>query len=129
MSFTSNSKGTTYAPGWFLANNEDCTRETRTFKQDGDTGAVTVTTNPDGTKYVKMGSLYKASGGESTIGVVYEDVDVTNGDAPGSVVTAGTVYKERLASGADTELKSLAGFKVIDEPKITRPEAFNPAAE
>ena len=33
----------------------------------------------------------------SNIGILYEDVDVTNGNIPGSVVTKGEVYEDRLA--------------------------------
>lgn len=110
--------GQACAPGWFLANNEDCTRETRTIK------AVGATDGPNGGKYVPMGTVYPSNGG-SAIGIVYEDVDVTTGDMPGSVVTAGTVYKDRLPvdldSGAQEALEAL-GFKFIETaPAVERP--------
>ena len=81
--------GQTYAPGWFLANAEDCTRETRQIAQNG------ATTADNGTKYVKMGTAYPSNDGNA-IGIVYEDVDVSTGDMPGSVVTKGVVYEDRL---------------------------------
>jgi hypothetical protein len=110
--------GHTYAPGWFLVNNEDCTRETRTISATG------VTADADGGKHVAMGTLYPANDA-TAIGILYEDVDVTGGDMPGSVVTAGTVYLDRLpvapAEAAKTALEGL-GFKfVTTAPVTTRP--------
>lgn len=83
-------QGQTYAPGWFLVNNEDCTRLTRTIPQS------LATTAADGTKYVKMGTAFPSNDANAT-GIIYEDVDVTVGDMPGSVVTKGEVYEDRLA--------------------------------
>lgn len=91
MSFIGEKKlGLTYAPGYFLSNNEDCTRETRQIAQSG------AATTDEGGKYVPMGSAYP-SNDANAIGIVYEDVDVTTGDMPGSVVTKGEVYEDRLA--------------------------------
>ena len=86
-------KGTTYAPGYFLAHaDEEVTRETKEFAQDS---ALVVTTN-DG-KYIPMGTAYPTNDGNA-IGITYEDVDVTVGNMPGSVITAGAeVYEDRLA--------------------------------
>lgn len=109
--------GQCYAPGWFLANNEDCTRETRQIPQ---TGAIT---GENGAKYVKMGTVYP-SNDANAIGIVYEDVDVTSGDMPGSVVTKGEVYEDRLpvalASAAKTALTG-NGFTFKTSPGVTRP--------
>ena len=119
------SKGCTYAPGWFLVNNEDCTRVTRNFKQDGDTGKVEVKEGPNGTKYVPMGSLYKDAS-DTAEGIVYEDVDVTKGDMPGSVVIAGTVYKDRLSENAQRGLDEVTSIKMVEtSPKVTRPADFD----
>ena len=89
MSFTSKATGTVYQPGYFLENAEDAIRETKQIKQSG------ATTAENGAKYVKMGTVYPANDG-TAVGIVYEDVDVTSGDMPGSVVTRGTVYESRL---------------------------------
>lgn len=92
MSFIGDVKqGTTYAPGFFLANgDEEVIRETRQIAQSG-----AIETN-DG-KYVPMGSAYP-SNDSNAIGLLYEDVDVTAGDMPGSVVTGNAVvYEDRLA--------------------------------
>lgn len=95
-------KGTVYAPGYFLAaNDEDCVRETREIAQSG---AVEVA---DGTKYVPMGTAYP-SNDSNAIGLTYEDVDVTVGNMPGSVVTKGIVYEDRLAvTGAQYDAVTL----------------------
>lgn len=87
-------KGKVYAPGWFLAH-EECVRETRQIAQAG------ATTAENGSKYVKMGTVYP-SNDANAIGIVYEDVDVTTGNMPGSVVTKGVVYEDRLAEAVDT---------------------------
>lgn len=110
--------GTVYAPGYFLADDEHCTRETRTIKADDES----VKTAANGGKYVPMGATFK--NGDAVEGVVFEDVDVSNGDAAGSVVTAGTIIKERLVTPADADALKTAGFKVIAEAAVTRPEGF-----
>ena len=120
MAFTGKTEGVTYAPGYFLANNEDCTRLTKNFKASENGTNITVKDGPNGSKYVPMGSVYKES--ESPIGIVYEDVDVTLGEAAGSVVTAGTVYKDRLLADDQETAASIDTITLIDEaPKVTRP--------
>lgn len=109
--------GKVYAPGYFLADAEHCTRETRTIKQTD----ASVKTADNGGKYVPMGATYKD--GDTVVGVVYEDVDVTSGDMPGSVVTAGTIIKDRLVTPDDAAALKTAGFTVIEAtPTVTRPE-------
>lgn len=89
MSFIGGKNGTIYAPGFFLAH-EECVRETREIAQSGaeDDGY--------GGKIVRGGTAYPSNDGNA-IGIVYEDVNVTSGDMPGSVVTKGVVYEDRLA--------------------------------
>lgn len=87
-------KGKVYAPGWFLAH-EECERKTREIPQS------MATTEANGTKYVKMGKIFPSSDA-SAEGIVYEDVDVTTGNMPGSVVLKGVVYEDRLAEAVDT---------------------------
>jgi hypothetical protein len=118
MSFIEGKQGTVYAPGYFLvSNDEGCTRET---KQIAQSGAVAV----GDTKYVPMGTAYPSNDGNA-IGILYEDVDVTTGDMPGSVVTKGNVYLDRLpvalADSAKSALQAL-GFKfVASAPAVERP--------
>lgn len=110
--------GKTYAPGWFLAS-EDCKRETRQIAQSGATSA-------NGGKYQKMGSFYPANNSSTVEGILYEDVDVTSGDMPGSVVTEGIVYLDRLPAAPASGVKSALegkGFKFIaTSPSAIRPE-------
>lgn len=95
MSFIGDvNKGSTYNPGYFLAHNDEgVTRETKEFSQS----SALVVTSADGTKHIPMGTAYPTNDGNA-IGIAYEDVDVTVGNMPGSVVTAGAeVYEDRLA--------------------------------
>lgn len=117
MSFISERKGKVHAAGWFLVNPENCERRTRQMSADkGVSGDY-------GTKYIPMGTVYPANDNTAE-GIVYEDVDVTTGDMPGSVVLSGTVYTDRLpvkiAETAKTTLTA-KGFKFITESKVTRP--------
>lgn len=115
-------QGKTYAPGWFLAH-EECERKTRQILQEG------ATTSANGGKYVKMGTFYPANDSSTVEGIIYEDVDVTTGNMPGSVVLSGTVYLDRLpvapASGVQAALEA-KGFKFVDTaPAVTRPDWTN----
>lgn len=117
MSFIGETKGTGYNPGWFLADDENVLRETRQIS------AIDAKTAPNGGKYVPMGTIYP-SNDANAIGIVYEDVDVGTGDMPGSVVTCGKVYKDRLpvalSTAAETALAA-KGFVFSTSPKVTRP--------
>ncbi len=115
-------QGKTYAPGYFLAHNdENITRETREIAQN----SAFVVTDDKGTKHVPMGTAYPTNDGNA-IGILYEDVDVTVGNMPGSVVTANAeVYEDRLpvalADAAKTALTA-KGFKFIaTAPAVERP--------
>ncbi len=71
-----------------------------------------------------MGTVYPAND-ETAIGIVYEDVEVTWGDEPGSVVTRGTVYEDRLPVELDSDAKTALitkGFTFIESaPAVVRP--------
>lgn len=110
MSFIDEKKtGKVYAPGHFLAH-EECVRETKQFNKN----SALVQTADNGGKYVPMGTAYPTNDGNA-IGITYEDVDVTTGNMPGSVVTKGVVIEGRLAiTGADYDsvtLKNLVSPK------------------
>jgi len=115
MSFIKNDTSKAYAPGYFLAH-EECVRETRQFASEG------ASTTGEGGKYVKAGTVYPAND-DTAEGIVYEDVDVTNGDMPGSVVTQGVVYEDRLAEVVATAAKLAIGTKITfqNSPSVTRP--------
>lgn len=105
-------EGTTYAPGYFIAaGDEAIQRETREISAES---ALAVTTD-EGGKYVPMGTAYPTNDGNA-VGILYEDVDVTTGNMPGSVITAGaTIYEDRLAitgaSYSSVTLKDLVSPK------------------
>lgn len=82
----------TYRPGWFLAVDEPVTRKTKQIAQN----SALVVTSDEGAKYVPMGTAWP-SNDANAVGIVYEDVDVTSGNMPGSVVMNGTIYEDRLA--------------------------------
>lgn len=113
-------QGKAYEAGYFLAH-EECERKTRQISQTG------ATTLANGAKYVKAGTIYPANDA-TAVGIVYEDVDVTAGDAAGSVVLSGVVYEDRLpvelADAAKTALEGL-GFKFVEEDEVTRPNWTN----
>lgn len=109
-------KGQVYAPGYFLAH-EECVRVTKTIPQAGATTAGDA-------KYVPMGTIFP-SNDKNAIGIVYEDVDVTSGNMPGSVVTQGVVYEDRLPDTLDSDAKTALeglGFKFVTVPTVTRPD-------
>lgn len=108
MSFYQKSQGVAFAPGWFLADNEDCTRITA--QVGGEDYAGTVKTLEDGRKIVPMGSVYP------DLGIVYEDIDVTNGAKPASVVIGGKIYTERVE---DTPV--IEGISYVEIEKPVRP--------
>ena len=120
MSFISEHNGIVYAPGYFLASDVGVSYETREIAQDHEN----VQTAADGSLYVPMGSIYPSNDADAE-GIVFEDVDVTSGNMPGSVVTKGKVYTERLAveitTAAQTALKGFGITFVDEEPEVTRP--------
>lgn len=115
MSFNQNdTSGVEFKAGYFLAH-EECTRVTATIPQSL---ATTIGT----TKYVKAGTVFPSNDGNA-IGIIYEDVDVTTGAMPGSVVTAGEVVEAKLPASVESSAKAvLTGIKFVTEGSIVRPE-------
>lgn len=114
-------QGVVYAPGWFLAH-EECERKTRQFDADN----AEVVTAADGAKYVPMGAFYPANDASTVEGIVYEDVDVSKGSMPGSVVLSGVVYLDRLVEAPESGVQSALaakGFVFVDAaPTVERPD-------
>lgn len=71
-------------------------------------------------KIVKAGTPFP-SDNSNAVGLVFEDIDVTDGNMPGSVMVAGRVLADRLslATAAKTALSG-KGFTFVDAPEITR---------
>jgi hypothetical protein len=77
-----------------------------------------VVTKADGSKYVPAGALI------SGVGLLYEDVDVSTGAMPGSVVTNGIVYEDRLPAEYNSTAKNgIPGITFISAaPGVVRPD-------
>lgn len=119
MSFKQNTTGRSYAPGFFLAS-EDCTRETVEVSASH-AQAITI----GATKIVPAGAVIPSNDGNAK-GILYEDVEVTTGNMPGSLVTRGIVYEDKLPAAIESAAEAvLPGIKVITtSPAVTRPSSF-----
>ena len=117
MSFNQNTNGRVYAPGWFLAEKE-CSRETAEISASH-SQAVTI----GATKIVPAGAVIPSNDGNAK-GILYEDVEVTTGNMPGSIVTRGAVYEDRLPAAIESTAEAvLPGIKVITaSPAVIRPD-------
>lgn len=110
-------KGYGWNAGHFLVNDETCVRQTMTIAANH----AQRVTRDDGRVVVPAGAVIPANGATAK-GILFEDIDVTEGAKPGSVVTEGTVYGGRLpAALAEAAATALTGIKVITEPTIIRP--------
>ena len=118
MSMIGSSNGLAFSAGRFLADDEQCVRQTATVAANHSQAV----TRADGTKYVPAGAVIPANGATAK-GLLYEDIDVSKGDAMGSIVVEGTVYADKLpATIADAAASAMTGIKVIaTSPTITRP--------
>ena len=117
MSFIKSTSGRGYAPGFFLAD-DDCLRETRTIPQNH----AQVIALADGSKIVPAGAVYPSNDSNAE-GIVYEDVEVTTGAMPGSVVTKGTIYGDRLPAALDSNAATaLTNIVVKTVPAVVRPD-------
>ena len=114
MSFIRASEnGRSMNAGYFMESEAGMVLKTRQIKAEG---AETVGAE----KIVPAGTLFTGEGGEK--GLVYEDVNVTSGDMPGSVVLAGRVYGDRIDSAAKAALTGADGFTIIESsPAVERP--------
>ena len=121
MSFiqTPEFQGKGWEAGYFLVEDENCTRVTAEISASH----AAVVTRADGSKYVPAGSIIP-SNNSSAVGILYENVDVTAGNAPGSIVVAGYVYKDRLPVVVDSDaVTAMTGIKWDTyEPTIARPD-------
>ncbi len=124
MSFNGAKNNIGYKPGYFLADAEHCTRRTATVLPNH----AAVVTQADGSKYVPAGAVIPANGSTAE-GILYEPVDVSTGAMPGSIVTEGVIYGDRLPAALDSDAAAaLTGIKVITAaPAINRPNFQNGA--
>lgn len=94
--------------GTFSEINWLASADPKTFTyQISDTG---VTADANGRKVVKSGTVYPLNDA-TAVGIVYTDVDVTNGPQPGSLMVEGYVHEARLpvapVAAAKTALKEI----------------------
>lgn len=124
MSYFGSDSGYGWAAGHFLVNDETCIRKTMTIAA---THAQAVT-RTDGRTVVPAGAVIPSNDGNA-VGILYEDIDVTEGAKMGSVVTEGTVYEDKLPAAIESAAEAvLSGITVITtSPAITRPDYFKKA--
>lgn len=115
--FAGPNKGYGWNAGHFLVDDETCVRQTMTIAANHGQRV----TRDDGRVVVPAGAVIPANGATAK-GILFEDIDVTEGAKPGSVVIEGTIYGTRLpAALAEAAATALTGITVITEPSITRP--------
>ena len=106
----------TETPNW-LASAECVRRKTVTVTQD-------MGTRDDDTNNIMVysGMIYPAND-DTAEGIIFEDVNVTKGDAPASLMTAGYVYAERLTETITDDAKTAltaVGIKFETTPEFER---------
>lgn len=118
MSNFASQSGYGWNAGHFLVDDETCIRTTMTIAANH----AQAVTRDNGRKVVPAGAVIPANGATAK-GILFEDIDVTDGASVGSVVTDGTIYADRLpAALASAAATALTGIKVIaTSPAITRP--------
>ena len=87
-------------------------RKTVTVAQDG------VATDENGYKIVPAGTIYPANGATAQ-GILFDDVDVTDGDHEGSLIVAGRIIKDRLPVEPEETVK-IDGITFVAVPAVTR---------
>lgn len=117
--FDGPNKGYGWAAGHFLVDDENCVRQTMTIAADHSQ----VVTRDDGRKVVPAGAVIPSNDGNAK-GILYEDIDVTNGAHIGSVVVAGTVYEDKLPAAIESAAEAVLTEIVVitTSPATTRPD-------
>ncbi len=119
--FDGPAKGYGWAAGHFLADDETCLRKTMTIAANHSQ----VVTRDNGRKVVPAGAVIPSNDGNAK-GILFEDIDVTEGAMPGSVVVEGTVYEDKLPAAIESAAEAvLTGITVITtSPGVTRADWF-----
>lgn len=117
-------KGYGWAAGHFLANDETCVRKTMTIAANHSQ----VVTRDNGRKVVPAGAVIPSNDGNAK-GILFEDIDVTEGAKPGSVIVDGTIYEDKLPAAIESAAEAvLTSITVITtSPAVTRPDYFGKA--
>ena len=77
-----------------------------------------------GNKMVNAGTVFPANDSTAT-GILFESVDVTNGEHEGSLIVAGRIIAERLPETLNAEAKTALealGVGFYTEEVVTRPD-------
>lgn len=114
--FDGPAKGYGWAAGHFLVNDETCVRQSMTIPANH----AQAVTRDDGRKVVPAGAVIPANDATAK-GILFEDIDVTEGAKPGSVVIAGTIYGDRVVGLDPAAANALTDITFLTEPTITRP--------
>lgn len=122
--FDGPNKGYGWAAGHFLANDETYLSKSYTIPADH----AQVVTRDDGRKVVPAGAVIPSNDGNA-VGILFEDIDVTEGAKMGSIVTEGVVYEDKLPAAIESAAESaLTGITVITtSPAVTRPDWYKKA--
>lgn len=100
----------------FLASAVGLVRESCTVLAAG------VTADDAGRKIARAGTIYPSNDANAT-GILFEDVDVTEGDHEGSLIIAGRIFSDRLpvtpAEAAIPVLKA-SGIYLVTSDETTR---------
>ena len=78
-----------------------------------------VSANADGEKIVPAGTVYPANDATAK-GIIFEDVNVTDGDRIASLIVAGRVLQNRLPVAVNSAAKPVLaalGIVLVDEPE------------
>lgn len=118
MSNFASQSGYGWDAGHFLVDDETCVRTSMTIAANH----AQVVTRDNGRKVVPAGAVIPANGSTAE-GILFEDIDVTDGANVGSVVTEGIVYEDRLPAAIESDAETaMTGITVITtSPSITRP--------
>ena len=117
-------KGYGWNAGHFLVNDETCVRQTMTIAANH----AQVVTRDNGRKVVPAGAVIPSNDGNAK-GILFENIDVTEGAKPGSVIVDGTIYEDKLPAAIESAAEAaLTGITVITtSPAVTRPDYFGKA--
>lgn len=122
--FDGPNKGYGWAAGHFLVDDETCVRRSATIAANHSQ----VVTRDNGRKVVPAGAVIPSNDGNAK-GILFEDIDVTEGAKMGSIVTEGTIYEDKLPAAIESAAEAvLTGITVITtSPAVTRPDYFGKA--
>ncbi len=74
----------------------------------------------EGKIIIEGGTVYP-SNDANAVGIVFEDVDVTDGDFAGSLIVGGYIYENRLPDDVESAAKAvLTNITFEDAPSVTR---------